>query len=464
MKKAVIYVRRSREDKNSIQNQIKFLSVFVSKLNLNMYKVYCDEGYSGEDFERPSFLLMKEDIQKGLIDVVIVKDLSRIGRSLYKVGNFIENILHKYHIRFISVVDKIDTINKMSYDEIMFKNLFNELYLKDYKKKINNSLEILGNKKKITRCMKYGYKNINGERCIDEYACLIIRRIFELANNGFNSKKISDILNKENIIPRAKYMKEVLGVKSNHLYHISDKWNSQMIRNILIDKEYCGYIINFRYSKKNNVEIENRSIEIIEEEKFIRLKENETIRNSFKDQKKDNILKLIKNKNIRYLYANRRTHKYYYKEKHLNISVNSFHEIIFISVINLIDDRYIDLLINKLIMKINKLIRKYTCLKSKYINVYEKYVSRKISYNEFNDYKNKFDKIFNKFCIIEKYSDFKIETLKRIFSDYIRSDKVNRVITINKFVNKIIIDNVNNDINLYVYLEKFAYIENIIGY
>jgi len=252
MKKAVIYVRRSREDKNSIQNQIKFLSVFVSKLNLNMYKVYCDEGYSGEDFERPSFLLMKEDIQKGLIDVVIVKDLSRIGRSLYKVGNFIENILHKYHIRFISVVDKIDTINKMSYDEIMFKNLFNELYLKDYKKKINNSLEILGNKKKITRCMKYGYKNINGERCIDEYACLIIRRIFELANNGFNSKKISDILNKENIIPRAKYMKEVLGVKSNHLYHISDKWNSQMIRNILIDKEYCGYIITLLYQFCNS--------------------------------------------------------------------------------------------------------------------------------------------------------------------------------------------------------------------
>ena len=65
---------------------------------------------------------------------------------------------------------------------------------------------------------------------------------------------------------------------------------------------------------------------------------------------------------------------------------------------------------------------------------------------------------------MSKYSDFKIETLKRIFSDYIRSDKVNRVITINKFVNKIIIDNVNNDINLYVYLEKFAYIENIIGY
>ena len=61
-------------------------------------------------------------------------------------------------------------------------------------------------------------------------------------------------------------MKELLGVKSNHSYHICDKWDSKMIRNILIDKEYCGYVINFNYSKKSNVEIKNEFNQIVEEE------------------------------------------------------------------------------------------------------------------------------------------------------------------------------------------------------
>ena len=145
-----IYLRLSSDDgdkfeSNSITNQKNMIKIFLEKFkDIKIFKIYIDDGYTGTDFNRPGFQDMMNDIKNGRINAIVVKDLSRIGRNYINVGKFIEDVVKKYNLRFISINDNVDSyLNPESMDslEVSFKNLMNENYSKDTSKKLRTSLK-----------------------------------------------------------------------------------------------------------------------------------------------------------------------------------------------------------------------------------------------------------------------------------------------------------------------------------
>lgn len=158
-----LYIRLSQEDEdngiektesNSITSQKALLNEFIEEHNdLVVYDNYVDDGYTGTDFDRPGFQRLLEDIKKGNINCVLVKDLSRLGRNYIEVGNYIEQIFPLFNIRFISINDSVDSFkNPNSTNTILipFKNLINDEYAKDTSIKIRTALN--GRKKKRRIC------------------------------------------------------------------------------------------------------------------------------------------------------------------------------------------------------------------------------------------------------------------------------------------------------------------------
>ena len=148
-----LYIRLSQEDadngtdkqeSNSVTSQKNILNEFVEEHNdLVVYDTYIDDGYTGTDFNRPSFKKLLEDIKSGSVNSVIVKDLSRLGRNYIEVGNYIEQVFPLFNIRFISINDGIDSFkNPSSTNTILvpFKNLINDEYARDTSIKIRTSL------------------------------------------------------------------------------------------------------------------------------------------------------------------------------------------------------------------------------------------------------------------------------------------------------------------------------------
>ena len=139
-----MYIRLSREDgdkqeSESIGNQRKILQRYVKENNLCLVKEYVDDGISGTTFDRPSFNELLQDIENKTIDMVITKDLSRLGRNYIEVGNYIEQIFPLFNIRFVTKAEEIDSYSKpASVNSILvpFKNLINDEYCRDISNKI----------------------------------------------------------------------------------------------------------------------------------------------------------------------------------------------------------------------------------------------------------------------------------------------------------------------------------------
>ena len=131
-----LYIRLSvqdgdKEESNSIVNQKELLNMFLEKeKELTFYNYYIDDGFTGTTFERPAFKKMMEDVELGLVNTIIVKDISRLGRNFIEMGNLVQNIFLVKNIRFISVCDNLDSFaNPKSIENIFFplKNLLNEM-------------------------------------------------------------------------------------------------------------------------------------------------------------------------------------------------------------------------------------------------------------------------------------------------------------------------------------------------
>lgn len=158
-----IYIRLSQEDSdngedkqesNSITSQKTLLNEFIEEYDdLFVYDTYVDDGYTGTDFNRPGFQRLLEDMRKGNINCVLVKDLSRLGRNYIEVGNYIEQIFPLFNVRFIAINDCVDSFkNPTSTNTILvpFKNLINDEYARDTSIKIRSALN--GRKKKRRIC------------------------------------------------------------------------------------------------------------------------------------------------------------------------------------------------------------------------------------------------------------------------------------------------------------------------
>lgn len=253
------YIRLSQEDENegesnSIRNQRDLLKTFVeSSPDLSQYEVveFCDDGYSGTNFDRPGVKALLEEVRAGNICCIIVKDLSRFGRNYIDMGDYLEQIFPFLGVRFISVNDRFDSND---FDgttgglDVGFRNLIYALYSKDLSQKVRSAKKIRMEKGDfIGSHAPYGYAKSPENRkklVIDEEAATIVRRIFAMADEGKNAVQIAATLNSENI-PTPYAYKRLMGC--NRKFNVvgnTNYWHNTTILTIIRDERYLGKMVN----------------------------------------------------------------------------------------------------------------------------------------------------------------------------------------------------------------------------
>ena len=299
-----IYRRRSfdekgEEESNSVVNQKKLIDDYlVDKNDIIIYKDYVDDGYTGTDFNRPAYKRMLNDIKKKKINGIIVKDLSRLGRNYIEVGNFIDEIVPEYGLRFISVNDNVDSFknpNVMDSLEIPFKNLMNESYSKDSSKKMRSSLK--ASKKSgnfIGKTAPFGYlkdpDNVH-KLIIDKDAAIIVKRIFDLALKGKSKQEIVEELTNNNILTPSVYLKEKYDIKVSR---ISYKWNTKMLDTILQNKTYIGSLVQ---CKRTRISHKTHNMVRVAEDEWVVSKERHNA--IIKEEVFNQVQNILYNRNVR---------------------------------------------------------------------------------------------------------------------------------------------------------------------
>lgn len=283
-----LYIRLSQEDEdngkdkqesNSVTSQKTLLNEFVEEHDdFVIYDTYIDDGYTGTDFNRPSFQRLLNDIKENKVDCIIVKDLSRLGRNYIEVGNYIEQIFPIFNIRFIAINDVIDSfMNPASTNTILvpFKNLINDEYARDTSIKIRTSLN--GKKKKgefIGAFPAYGYLKDPKDKhklIIDKSVEGIIRDIFNWnVNEGLGKIAICHRLNNLGILNPTGHKKLELeqnynncGIKNN-----TYTWTPSTVRNILSNEIYVGNIVQ---GKRRTKSYKIHKIEMVPKEEWVRV-------------------------------------------------------------------------------------------------------------------------------------------------------------------------------------------------
>lgn len=269
--KACIYLRLSKEDgdkeeSNSISNQRQLLIDFIEKQpNIELVSERVDDGVSGATFDRPSFRAMIDDISNGLIDCVIVKDLSRFGRNYTESGKYIERVFPLYKTRFIAVNQNIDSLNNEYKDTILiaFLNLINDSYCRDTSVKIKKQLKVLREKGElIPSNLPYGYiKNDAKEVIVDEDVREVIVSIFNLKIDGYNQQQIAKILNERGVLSPLEYKtSKNIHCSTNFKNKETSSWSSTTVRRILTNEYYIGTLVLGKQTKPNHKVKKNVSI------------------------------------------------------------------------------------------------------------------------------------------------------------------------------------------------------------
>ena len=283
---ASIYLRLSKEDgdvtagskneSNSISNQKSLIMDYLKdKHDIQVVSIREDDGYSGVDFNRPSFQLMLEDVKKGIIDCIIVKDLSRFGRNYIEVGRYLEKLFPMLGVRFIAVNDNYDSLNvDTAHDIVMpFKNLINDSYCRDLSVKIRSHLAVKRkNGEFIGAFACYGYLKDSENKnhlVIDTYAGPVVQDIFRMKINGYSQYKIADTLNEQGILSPMEY-KRSIGVRFETSFKVNPKalWSAKAVSRILTNEVYTGVLVQGKQTTPNH-KVKVR--QAVEEKDWIRI-------------------------------------------------------------------------------------------------------------------------------------------------------------------------------------------------
>jgi site-specific DNA recombinase len=297
-----LYMRLSREDgdkeeSSSVTNQREMLKRYVSEQeNFFIVKEYVDDGYTGTNFDRPGFKQMIEDIEAGIIDTVITKDLSRLGRERLGVGHYTEIYFPEHNVRYIALLDNIDTYFDAGMNDMApFKGVINDMYVRDISKKIRSSLierKKAGNFLGVTA--PYGYQkdpNNKFHLIIDEKEAEVVKRVFRLYLEGNGLTRIAQILTKDGI-PVPGESRNIGKTRRTALY---SSWKQTTIRRILDNRVYLGELVQFKRRKINYKS--KRRITVPEEERYICRGTHEAIIDEESFNAVQNILK--KNKSFK---------------------------------------------------------------------------------------------------------------------------------------------------------------------
>ena len=245
------YLRLSREDgdkaeSDSIANQRKLLEQYIeSHPELHLVDFYQDDGYTGTNFDRPAFRRLEADLQAGKINCVLVKDLSRFGRDYIEMGRYLERVFPAQGVRFIAVSDHVDSAQGR-YDLLLpMKNLFNTQYARDISDKVRSAIHAKQKRGEFVGAFpSYGYQKDPADHnhlVIDPAAAQVVRRIFDLFEQGYGKVRIAKLLNAEGVPSPSEY-KRLLGERYHNGRKIEQTtyWTYATIHRILQNQMYAG--------------------------------------------------------------------------------------------------------------------------------------------------------------------------------------------------------------------------------
>ncbi|MBQ1187320.1 MAG: DUF4368 domain-containing protein [Clostridia bacterium] len=261
-----LYCRLSRDDEQegtsgSIKNQQSILEKYAKDNGFKNTRVFVDDGWSGTTFARPAFTEIMELAEKGMIGTLIVKDHSRLGRNRLVVGQLLEEGFDSLGVRYIAIMDNIDTAKGIS-DLVPMQDLFNEWHAKNTSQKVRNVFKNKGmSGVPLTTNPPFGYmKNPDNtkEWIVDEEAAKTVRQIFTLCVEGLGPTQIAKRLKAAKVPTPTEYWISI-GRNCSKPPAVPYNWCADTVANILSKQEYCGDTVNFRSttkSFKNKIKIE----------------------------------------------------------------------------------------------------------------------------------------------------------------------------------------------------------------
>ena len=253
-----LYCRLSRDDEQdglsgSIKNQQTILEKYAQENGFQNTRVFIDDGWSGTNFARPAFTEIMELAEKGLIGTLIVKDHSRLGRNRLIVGQLLEEGFDSLGVRYIAIMDNIDTAKGIS-DLVPMQDLFNEWHAKNTSQKVRNVFRSKGmSGAPLTTNPPFGYlkdpESKNGWM-VDEAAAKTVRQIFAWCIDGLGPTQIAKRLKAAKVLTPTEHWSNV-GRNCSKPPAVPYNWCSDTVANILSKQEYCGDTINFRSTTKS---------------------------------------------------------------------------------------------------------------------------------------------------------------------------------------------------------------------
>ena len=254
---AFIYLRLSNEDKRqgesgSITNQRKILENYCKTHNIIIANEFVDDDYSGGNFNRPGFKAMLQALDKdSKVNMVITKDLSRLGRDMSESSYYAERYFPERGIRYLAIYDNFDSEE----DNFLapFQFAINDVYLRDSSKKIKTALHTMMDRGEYCFRAPYGYKKSpdNNHLLIpDEETAPVVKRIFSMAAKGYSTWAIAEALTKDHIYPPLKYrVLKLEGINSGNAAIMSNEWNNTTVKRILKAPVYLGHTVLGRTKK-----------------------------------------------------------------------------------------------------------------------------------------------------------------------------------------------------------------------
>lgn len=244
-----LYCRLSRDDElqgdsNSIVNQKAILSKYAKENHFSNTAFFVDDGYSGTNFNRPSWSELLERIENGEVATLIVKDMSRLGRDYLKVGFYTEVLFVEKRVRFIAINNGIDSANQQDSDFTPFLNIINEWYAKDTSKKIRAVMKSKGEAgEHLCTNPPYGYMKGPDNRkqwIVDAEAAGVVKRIFVLCLDGYGPSQIARILKADKVITPTIHFQQTGRTARNAPPDNLYDWDNKTVAGILERPEYQG--------------------------------------------------------------------------------------------------------------------------------------------------------------------------------------------------------------------------------
>lgn len=279
--RTALYLRLSREDgdkleSDSIANQRKLLEDYIrDKSEFKLVGEYVDDGYSGSNFERPAWKRLYSDLEKGLVNCIVVKDLSRFGRNYIEVGRYLEMTFPVLGVRLVAVNDNFDTSNEWNGDSLTvpMKNLINDIYCRDISKKVSTQLNAMRRRGEcVSNFAPYGYKKDPQNRSkliIDENVAGVVRQIFIWKLEGYSDNVIAKMLNEQGVPSPYEYQTSQ-GNRVSGNFKKSEKamWARGAVYNILHNECYTGTMVQ---GKRRKISYRSKEMVLLPKEEWTRV-------------------------------------------------------------------------------------------------------------------------------------------------------------------------------------------------